>query len=68
MGNSSFNIVIYTNAVGLGTETIAWAHRLPFIESIASSMKGIGKVLEKFTLGNISSKIVSLYEELLHDN
>jgi len=45
MGNSSFNIVMYTNAIGLGTEDHSWAHRLPFIESISSSMKGIGKVL-----------------------
>jgi len=29
---------------------------------------GRRKVLEKFTLGNITSKIVSMYDELLHDN
>ena len=45
MGKNKFDIVMYTNAAGLGTECISSAHRLPFIKGIAKSMEGIGNVL-----------------------
>lgn len=43
--SKKFDIVMYTNAAGLGTDCIGHAHRLPFIKGIARAMKGIGKVL-----------------------
>lgn len=45
MGKKPFDIIMYTNAAGLGTNCIDHAHRLPFIKGIAKAMNGIGKVL-----------------------
>ncbi len=45
MNNKKFDIIMYTNAAGLGPECIAHAHRLPFIKGIAKAMQGIGNVL-----------------------
>ena len=39
------DIVMYTNADGLGTSCIEHAHRLPFIKGIAKAMEGRGAVL-----------------------
>lgn len=40
-----FDIVMFANHDGLGTDCIAHAHRLPFIQGVAKAMEGIGKVL-----------------------
>ncbi len=40
-----FDIMMYTNAAGLGYDCVNHAHRLPFIEGIAKAMEGIGKAL-----------------------
>ena len=45
LNNSNFDIVMYTNAPGLGLDGADNAHRLPFIEGISKAMEGIGKVL-----------------------
>lgn len=45
MMNKKFDIIMYTNASGLGTDCIEHAHRLPLIKGIAKAMEGIGKVL-----------------------
>lgn len=45
MNAKNFDIVMYTNADGLGTDCVSHAHRLPFIKGIAKAMEGIGKVL-----------------------
>ncbi len=45
MTKKPFDIVMYTNADGLGTDCVNHAHRLPFIKGIANAMEGIGKVL-----------------------
>jgi len=45
MGKNKFDIIMYTNADGLGTDCVNHAHRLPFIKGIAKAMEGIGKIL-----------------------
>ena len=45
MNAKNFDIIMYTNADGLGSGCIAHAHRLPFIKGIAKAMEGTGKVL-----------------------
>lgn len=45
MSKKTFDIIMYTNAAGLGVEHVNHAHRLPFIRGIAKAMEGIGKVL-----------------------
>jgi len=43
--NKNFDIVMYTNHGGLGTNCTDHAHRLPFIKGIARAMEGTGKIL-----------------------
>jgi len=45
MAKNNFDIIMYTNADGLGTDCVNHVHRLPFIKGIAKAMEGIGKVL-----------------------
>ena len=45
MSETNFDIIMYTNADGLGTDCVSHAHRLPFIKGIAKAMEGIGKIL-----------------------
>jgi len=43
MEKNKFDIIMYTNADGLGTGCVNHAHRLPFIRGIAKAMQGRGK-------------------------
>ncbi len=45
MDKKPFDIIMYTNAAGLGVDCIDHAHRLPFIKGIAKAMEGVGNIL-----------------------